>query len=89
VTAEVVAAALDDLQARRGGDEGEGRAELVDRPERIARAVDEQRRDAEPREVGRARRRGTCGRAQRIGQQEQRVRDRRVLGGQDARWRPP
>jgi len=86
--AEVVAGAVDREEPGGGRDQGERLPQLLQRAEGVAGAVDEERRRAELREVGGPSLGRAPGRMERVGEQEQRVRQPGLLGREDAGLAP-
>ena len=77
----------DQLAPRRNG--GEGSGHLVNGAERIAGSVNKQRRSPQPWEVLRAELFRFARRVQRVGEEQQRIRDSRRLRGQKSSLPPP
>lgn len=81
---EIVPRAFDRHQLGMARDEAESRAHFIERTERIARAVNEQGGCAQLRKMRGARLLRFIRRMERVRQQEQRIRNRLVLGCQHA-----
>jgi hypothetical protein len=82
-TAQIVTGTLDREKARPRRDQREGAAQFVDRAERIAGPLDEQRRDAEPGKMIGPQTVRLSRRMQRVREEEQRRNELGLLGGKN------